>query len=142
MIDLRDASVPSEAVIEALQLKPHPEGGYFRETWRDAPADGSRGVGTAILVLLRDGEHSHWHRVDAAELWIWQGGAPLLLRVGSDVRCALGPNVAGGEALQYLVPRLCWQSADSRGRWTLCSCVVTPAFEFRGFELAAPGWEP
>lgn len=142
MIDLRDASAPAEAVIEALQLKPHPEGGHFRETWRDAPADGSRGVGTAILFVLREGERSHWHRVDAAELWIWQAGAPLVLRIGRDEQHVLGPNVAGDEVLQCLAPRLCWQSAYSQGRWTLCSCVVTPAFEFRGFELAAPGWEP
>ena len=142
MIDLRDASTPAEAVIGALHLKPHPEGGHFRETWRDAPADGSRGVGTAILYLLREGERSHWHRVDAAELWIWQAGAPLRLRVGRDEQRVLGPNVAYDEVLQYVVPRHGWQSADSRGRWTLCSCVVAPAFEFRGFELAAPGWDP
>ena len=143
LIDLRDASASAEAVIEALALQPHPEGGHYRETWRDAPADGTRGAGTAILFLLREGERSHWHRVDAAELWIWQAGAPLLLR---DRRgCAmhgLARMSADGEQLQQLVPRDRWQSARSLGRWTLCSCIVAPAFSFDGFELAPPGWEP
>ena len=142
MIDLRDASASAEALIRELDLKPHPEGGHFRETWRDIPADGGRGVGTAILFLLSEGERSHWHRVDAAELWIWQAGAPLLLRVGAEVQCHLGPAWAAGEQLQQLVPKSCWQSAHSLGRWTLCSCVVVPAFSFAGFELAPPGLEP
>jgi uncharacterized protein len=142
LIDLRDASVSAEAVIAALDLKPHPEGGHFRETWRDVPADGGRGAGTAILFLLAEGQRSHWHRVDAAELWLWQAGAPLSLRIGRDAAHRLGPAIAAGETLQCLVPRHCWQSAQSLGRWTLCSCVVAPAFEFAGFELAAPGWEP
>src|ERR1700682_5615802 len=80
MIDLRDPGADPALVIEALGLAPHPEGGHYRETWRDARGDGGRGAGTAILFLLRDGEVSHWHRVDAAELWIWQAGAPLRLR--------------------------------------------------------------
>lgn len=142
MLDLRDASASAEAVIEALALTPHPEGGHYRETWRDAPADGTRGAGTAILFLLHEGERSHWHRVDAAELWIWQAGAPLLLRVGADGRYRLGPAFAEGEQLQQVVPRDCWQSAHSLGRWTLCSCIVAPAFSYDGFELAPPGWEP
>ena len=125
MIDLRDASQPAEAVIEALALKPHPEGGHYRETWRDAPADGARGAGTAILFLLRERERSHWHRVDAAELWIWQAGAPLLLQLGAEARYTLGPMIDAGETLQQLVPRDCWQSAHSLGRWTLCSCIET-----------------
>jgi hypothetical protein len=142
LIDLGDASVAAEAVISALDLKPHPEGGHYRETWRDAPEDGARGAGTAILFLLREGERSHWHRVDAAELWIWQAGAPLLLRVGAEMQCELGPDLATGQRLQHLVPRRDWQSARSLGAWTLCSCVVMPAFMFSGFELAPPGWEP
>jgi len=142
LIDLRDASVSAEAVIDALDLKPHPEGGHFRETWRDAPTEGGRGVGTAILYLLAAGQRSHWHRVDAAELWLWQAGAPLSLRIGRDPAHRLGPPIDAGGALQRVVPRHCWQSAESLGRWTLCSCVVTPAFEFAGFELAPPGWEP
>jgi predicted cupin superfamily sugar epimerase len=142
VIDLRDPATPTEAVITALALKPHPEGGHFRETWRDAPADGSRGVGTAILFLLAEGQRSHWHRVDAAELWLWHAGAPLVLRVGADAEHRLGPSLVAGEALQQLVPRHAWQSAHSLGSWTLCSCVVTPAFQFAGFELAAPDWQP
>ncbi len=142
MIDLRDASAPAEAVIEALELRPHPEGGHYRETWRDAPEDGTRGAGTAILFLLRDGERSHWHRVDAVELWIWQAGAPLLLRIGANEQWRLGPAANGGEHLQQLVPRQGWQSAHSLGRWTLSCCVVAPAFSFDGFELAPSGWEP
>jgi uncharacterized protein len=142
LIDLRDVSVSAEAVISALELKPHPEGGHFRETWRDVPADGGRGVGTAILFLLAEGQRSHWHRVDAAELWIWQAGAPLMLRIGAEAQCMLGPKFGAGERLQQLVPKHAWQSAHSLGVWTLCSCVVTPAFMFEGFELAAPAWEP
>jgi hypothetical protein len=84
LIDLRDASASAATLIQALDLKLHPQGGHCRETWRDAPADGSRGVGTAILYLLREGERSHWHRVDAAELWLWQAGAPLELRSGAE----------------------------------------------------------
>jgi len=142
LIDLRDVSAPAEAVVRALELKPHPEGGHFRETWRDAPAGGGRGAGTAILFLLAEGQRSHWHRVDAAELWIWQAGAPLLLRIGADEKCVLGPAFGDRERLQQVVPKHAWQSAHSLGLWTLCSCVVTPAFMFEGFELAAPGWEP
>jgi predicted cupin superfamily sugar epimerase len=142
LIDLRDVAAPAEAVIAALDLKPHPEGGHYRETWRDAPTVGGRGAGTAILFLLRDGERSHWHRVDAAELWIWQAGAPLLLRIGATTQCRLGPALAQGEHLQQVVPASHWQSAHSLGQWTLCSCVVAPAFAFAGFELAPPGWQP
>jgi hypothetical protein len=141
LIDLRDSSASAEAVIEALALQPHPEYGYFRETWRDVPTDGQRGAGTAILFLLGEEKRSRWHRVDAAELWIWQAGAPLLLRIGGGEH-RLGPSLATGEALHQLVPRDCWQSAESLGRWTLCSCIVAPAFSFDGFELAPPDWQP
>lgn len=138
MIDLRDAGGDAEAVIRALALQPHPEGGHYRETWRDLPADGSRGAGTAILFLLRAGERSAWHRVDAAELWLWQAGAPLALRIAPQAGFRLGPDLAAGEVLQGMVPPHHWQSAVSLGAWTLCSCVVAPAFEFAGFELADP----
>jgi hypothetical protein len=142
LIDLRDASASAEAVIEALALQPHPEGGHYRETWRDVPADRSRGAGTAILFLLHQGERSHWHRVDGAELWIWQAGAPLLLQIDADAAHTLGPMIGNGESLQQLVPRNHWQSARSLGRWTLCSCIVAPAFSFKGFELAPLDWQP
>jgi hypothetical protein len=142
MIDLRDAGADGSAVIAALGLRSHAEGGHYRETWRDAPADGSRGAGTAILFLLRANERSHWHRVDAAELWIWQGGAPLLLRLGDQGERRIGPNLTSGEALHGLVPAGCWQAAESLGAWSLCTCVVAPAFAFSGFKLAPKGWEP
>jgi uncharacterized protein len=142
LIDLRDTSAAAEDVVHTLDLRPHPEGGHYRETWRDAPPDGARGAGTAILFLLREGERSHWHRIDADELWIWQAGAPLSLRIAAHAVHRLGPAVAAGETLQRLVPRHTWQSASSLGRWTLCSCVVAPAFSFAGFELAPPDWRP
>ena len=145
-IDLRDPSQPAAAVREALGLSPHPEGGHYRELWRDRPAAGGRGAGTSILFLLADGERSHWHRVDAAEVWLWQGGAPLLLGVagaGAGRRAVrLGPGLAGGEALQAVVPAHAWQDARSLGAWSLVSCVVAPAFEFSGFEMAPAGWSP
>ena len=144
MIDLRDTAADPVAVIRALALKPHPEGGHFRETWRDMPPGGGRGAATGILFLLSAGERSAWHRVDAAEMWLWHAGAPLLLKVGREGQHRLGPDMAAGEVLQGLVPAHAWQSAESLGRWTLCSCVVAPAFEFAGFELAGeggPDWE-
>ena len=141
MVDLRDPATPAAAVVQALGLRAHPEGGHYRETWRDQPADGGRGAGTAILFLLAEGEVSHWHRVDAAELWIWQAGAPLLLEVGAEA-VTLGPLLGEGHGLQGVVPPGVWQSARSLGAWTLVSCTVSPAFRFEGFELAPPGWKP
>ena len=135
MTDLRDAGADPASVVRALGLHPHPEGGHYRETWRDSPPSGARGAGTAILFLLAAGEASRWHRVDAAELWIWQAGAPLFLRVEGGPIARLGPNLAEGEALHGLVPPDVWQSAESLGDWTLCTCVVAPAFAFSGFEM-------
>ncbi len=132
-------------MIQALDLRPHPEGGHYRETWRDAPVEGGRGTATVILFLLAIGERSHWHRVDAAELWLWHAGAPLRLEMsegeGREQRL-LGPDLAASAALQAVVPAGHWQTAESLGLWTLVSCVVAPAFQFSGFELAPPGWEP
>jgi predicted cupin superfamily sugar epimerase len=146
VIDLRDPATPAGAVVRALGLVPHPEGGHYRETWRDRPADGGRGAGTAILFLLAGGEASHWHRVDAAELWIWQAGAPLALEISGDGRAVathmLGPVPSEGQALQGIVPAGAWQAARSSGPWTLVTCTVSPAFRFEGFELAPPGWRP
>jgi predicted cupin superfamily sugar epimerase len=146
VIDLRSATAPAETVIHALGLHPHPEGGHFRETWRDRPPGGERGVGTAILFLLRAGEFSHWHRVDADELWVWQAGAALTLSVSPDghgvTNHALGPDLGRGEFPQQLIPRQHWQAAWSEGAWTLVTCTVCPAFEFSGFTLAPPGWRP
>ena len=146
MPTLLESSLAAAEVARALALGPHPEGGHYRETWRDRPADGGRGAGTAILFLLAAGEVSHWHRVDADELWLWQAGAPLSLCRSADGRTVaearLGPDLAADEALQLLVPRHCWQSAASLGAWSLVACVVAPAFRFAGFELAAAGWRP
>ena len=146
MIDLRDSSQSARAVCEALSLLPHPEGGHYREMWRDRPAAGGRGAGTSILFLLAAGERSRWHRVDAAEIWLWQAGAPLLLGIHADEAgrqdVRLGPDLAGGEALQAAVPARAWQEASSLGAWSLVGCVVAPAFEFAGFEMAPAGWAP
>jgi uncharacterized protein len=133
-------------VIAALGLAPHPEGGHYRETWRDVPAAGGRGAGTAIHFLLAAGERSHWHRVDAAELWLYHAGDPLALHLAEDAAAArtltLGPDLGAGQVLQGIVPRDAWQAATPLGRWTLVSCVVAPAFQFAGFTLAPPGWSP
>ena len=142
MTDLRDPSLTAGTVREALGLSPHPEGGHYRELWRDRPEAGDRGAGTSILFLLAEGERSHWHRIDAAEIWLWQAGAPLLLGIDGMDELRLGPSLASGEVLQSVVPAQAWQEASSLGSWSLVSCVVAPAFEFAGFELAPPGWSP
>ncbi|WP_353204482.1 cupin domain-containing protein [Sphingomonas sp.] len=133
-------------LIASLNLSPHPEGGWYRETMRQPapdPASGRkpdtqepRGLATAILFLLEDGRRSHWHRVDAAELWLWHAGSPLTVRIGQE------EHLLSGETPQALVPPGAWQSAEARLGWALVSCVVTPAFDFGGFELAPPGWSP
>lgn len=133
-------------IVERLGLEPHPEGGMFRETWRDPGHDGARGAGTAIYYLLRAGETSRWHKVDAAEIWHHYAGAPLELRMSLDgtaeTRHVLGPDLLADQAPQIVVPTGCWQSARSLGGWTLVGCTVSPAFRFEGFELAPEGWEP
>ncbi|MFG1224487.1 cupin domain-containing protein [Xanthobacter wiegelii] len=145
MGDTDRASLTAEAVIALLELQPHPEGGFFRETFRETAPDGGRGASTAIYFLLRAGERSHWHKVDASEIWHWHAGAPLRLSIaaGGDRRdLLLGPDLAAGERPQGVVPPFAWQSAESLGAWTLVGCTVAPAFDFAGFELAPPGWEP
>lgn len=130
------------ALIAALGLRPHPEGGHYRETWRDQPADGTRGAGTAIYYLLSAGEVSAWHRIDAAEIWHFYAGAPLALEIrerGATARHVLGGNVAVGQQPQIVVPARAWQTARSLGAWTLAGCTVSPAFDFAGFELAPDG---
>jgi uncharacterized protein len=145
-------------VIRLLELKPHPEGGHFLETFRDAlshppPLAGegregasSRATSTAIYFLLARGERSHWHRIDAAEVWHWYAGAPLRLTIASESGRAedvtLGCDLAAGERPQGVVPAHAWQSAESLGEWTLVGCTVAPGFEFSAFELAPDGWEP
>jgi predicted cupin superfamily sugar epimerase len=140
------AGLAADAVIRSLDLRPHPEGGHYRETWRDSPPGGGRGTGTAILFLLRRGERSHWHRVDATEIWHFHAGAPLALSLSPDGDLAtdrvLGCDLAAGQLPQLIVPAGTWQAARSLGDWTLAGCTVSPAFEFAGFELAPPGWRP
>jgi predicted cupin superfamily sugar epimerase len=130
-----DKARPAAEVIAAYGLQPHPEGGHYRETYRDE-SSGGRGVGTAILFLLAESEVSHWHRVDAVELWIWQAGAPLDLLLPGRV------ITLGSAQMHGVVPAHEWQAARSKGAWTLVTCVVMPAFDFAGFELAPPGWSP
>ena len=135
------------AVIEHLGLHRHPEGGWYRETWR-APDDGAqRAAGSAILYLLAAGERSHWHRVDAAEIWQFSAGDPLELRIWAEDDAAIATHRLGGRVLagltpQVVVPARAWQAARPLGDWTLVGCIVTPAFEFAGFEMAPVGWEP
>ena len=134
------------ALIEALGLAPHPEGGWYRETWRAAAAPGGRASGTAIHFLLEARQRSHWHRVDADELWLWHAGSPLDVFVeqgnGAVRKFGLGGDVVAGYQPQCLVPASRWQSTEARVGWALVSCVVVPGFEFAGFELAPPGWNP
>ena len=134
-------------VIRLLDLKPHPEGGHFRETFRDARNENGRAISTAIYFLLARGERSHWHRVDAAELWHYHAGAPLVLEIAASERRAvqrltLGPDLAGGQRPQGIVPAYHWQAAQSLGDWTLVGCTVAPGFKFAHFELAPTGWKP
>lgn len=133
-------------IVATLDMKPHPEGGWYVETFRDAP-DGGRGHSTAIYFLLERGQVSAWHRVrDAAEVWHFHAGAPLALSVhtegGPVVKHTLGVDLAAGERPQAVVPANCWQMAKSLGDWTLVGCTVAPGFDFASFELAPSGWEP
>ncbi|HXI88252.1 MAG TPA: cupin domain-containing protein [Parvularculaceae bacterium] len=133
-------------VIAALGLAPHPEGGWYRETWRAAAGNGERAAGAAIYYLLEAGQCSHWHRIDADEVWLYHAGAPLALSLspnGAQVETrTLGADLASGEHSQIVVPAHCWQAARSLGAFTLASCVVAPAFDFAGFEMAPKGWAP
>jgi predicted cupin superfamily sugar epimerase len=133
-------------IIRLLDLKPHPEGGHFRETFRDTAGDANgRAASTAIYFLLARGERSHWHKVDAAEVWHWHAGAALTLHIaGPDGRetLRLGNDLAAGERPQGVVPARLWQAAESLGDWTLVGCTVAPGFGFEGFELAPKSWEP
>lgn len=136
----------ADAIIEKLGMQPHPEGGYFIETFRDEEGPEGRGHSTVIYYLLKAGERSHWHRVDAVEVWFWQGGAPLELSLSKDgtgsETLSLGPDIMAGQEPQGIVPRHVWQSARSLGSWTLVSCMVAPGFLFEGFEMAELGWTP
>jgi predicted cupin superfamily sugar epimerase len=142
-----EAMDDAQALIEALGLAPHPEGGWYRETWRAEAPDGERGTATAIYFLLEAGQNSHWHKVDATELWLFHAGSALLLEIaasdaGPVEAVRLGPDVAAGESPQHRIPPGHWQAATADRGWALVSCIVSPAFRFAGFELAPPGWAP
>ena len=136
----------ADDIIEKLGLVPHPEGGHYRETWRASAPEGERPSGTAIYYLLREGEVSHWHRVDAVEIWHWHAGSALELSLSGDgvdvERHMLGNDLAAGERPQLIVPADCWQSARSMGEWSLVGCTVSPGFVFEGFEMAPSDWQP
>ena len=134
-------------IIARLELRPHPEGGHYRETFRDTRADANgRSCSTAIYFLLARGERSHWHRIDVPEVWHYYAGSALNLRIANDgcpghtVR--LGPDIVAGERPQAIVPASAWQAAETTGDWTLVGCTVAPGFEFAGFEMAQPDFEP
>ena len=132
-------------VIDRLGLAPHPEGGWFRETWRDVPADGGRGTGTAIYFLLDAHERSHWHRIDAAETWHHYAGGPLELAIAEGRHhtvTTLGDTLTDDVEPQAVVPPRAWQAARPVSGWVLVGCTVAPAFDFSQFELAPDGWEP
>ena len=135
-------------VMRLLDLKPHPEGGHYHQTFRDSRmVEGARAASTAIYFLLARGERSHWHKVDAVEVWHYHAGAPLKLEIAADAegpveRVTLGDDLAAGERPQAIVPAHAWQAAQSLGEWTLVGCTVAPGFEFSTFELAPKGWAP
>ncbi len=136
----------ADRIARALGLAPHPEGGRYRQTWAADAAPGERAAGTAILFLLAAGERSHWHRVDAAEVWHFHAGAPLVLSLAEGAAgprrdLTLGPDPLGGQAPQGIVPAGWWQAARSTGDWTLVGCTVSPGFRFEGFELAPAGFD-
>jgi hypothetical protein len=133
-------------IIAELGLLPHPEGGHYRETFRDTRLDhNGRAASTAIYFLLARGERSHWHRVDAVEIWHFHAGAPLTLSIADERgrrTLRLGAALSAGEAPQAVVPAGAWQAAESLGDWTLVGCTVAPGFDFAGFELAPPDFSP
>lgn len=141
----------AKQIIERLDLQPHPEGGWYRETWRAPAAEGERAIGTAVHFLLETGQRSHWHRVDAAEIWLFHAGDPLGLSLaecdaGPVRRVVLGHDPLAGHAVQQAIAPHEWQAAEplpgGRHGYSLVSCIVTPGFEFSGFTLAPEGWAP
>lgn len=134
----------AEEIIAQLNLAPHPEGGHYRQTWQADNA--GRAVGTCIYFLLAEGEKSHWHTVDAVEIWHYYAGAPLVLSMaetadGPAQDHILGPELTNGQHPQLIVPTQHWQSARTTGAWTLVGCTVSPGFEFAGFTLADPDFD-
>ncbi|MFD1341861.1 cupin domain-containing protein [Litorisediminicola beolgyonensis] len=136
----------ADEIIAHLSLAPHPEGGHYRQTWEAEAAPGERSAGTCIYFLLTSGERSHWHKVDAAEIWHFYAGAPLRLslsetKAGPREDRVLGPALNRGEVPQLIVPEGYWQAAECLGDWTLVGCTVSPGFRFDGFTLAQPGFD-
>jgi uncharacterized protein len=140
------AEMSAAEIIARLELKPHPEGGHYRETFRDSRTDANgRSRSTAIYFLLARNERSHWHRIDAVEGWHYDAGSALTLKIADDDgewSFKLGPNLAAGEQPQAIVPPDTWQAAESTGDWTLVGCTVAPGFDFAKFEMAPKDWEP
>lgn len=135
----------ADEIITALGMTPHPEGGWYVQTFVDEAGADGRALSTAIYFLLKAGEVSHWHRVDAVETWHWHAGAPIALSIADEASGqthVLGPDLVAGQRPQVVVPRHGWQSARSLGDWTLVGCTVAPGFRFEGFELALPDWQP
>ena len=136
----------AKSIIQTLDLAPHPEGGWYKETWRAEASAGQRAAGTAIYYLLEADQFSHWHRIDSTEIWHWYAGAPLSMTVspnGHDAQSIhLGPEIAIGQRPQYIIPPEWWQTATSLGHWSLMGCTVSPGFEFSGFEMAPNDWRP
>lgn len=135
----------ADEIIATLGLQAHPEGGWYAQTFEDVSGPDGRSRSTAIYFLLKAGEVSHWHRVDAVEIWHWHAGAPLHLDIADGetrTRIVLGQDLAAGQRPQGVVPTQAWQSAKCLGEWTLVGCTVAPGFRFEGFELAAPDWTP
>ena len=138
-------ALTADDIVRRLALAPHPEGGWYRQTWVEEPAEG-RPAGTAIYYLLAEGQRSHWHRVDAAEIWHFYAGAPLVLSLAETASgpardITLGADLSAGEVPQAIVPTQWWQAARSTGAWTLVGCTVSPGFRFEGFELAPEGFD-
>jgi uncharacterized protein len=133
-------------IIRLLELTRHPEGGWYKETFRDSASTQGRAASTAIYYLLEAGDVSAWHRVDAVETWHWYAGGPMVITLSRDGIGAqphwLGPNLRAGQRPQVIVDRHVWQTAETLGAWTLVGCTVAPGFEFSGFELAPPDWRP
>ena len=134
----------ADDIIAHLDLSPHPEGGFYRQTW--VAENNGRPTGTCIYFLLKDGGSSHWHKVDATEIWLYHAGAPLVLSLSADdhgpaTDHILGPDLTQGQAPQVIVPQGDWQAARTTGDWTLVSCTVSPGFQFAGFTLAPPDFD-